>query len=138
MKELGLKAKLISGDGACTTKFIELAGDTAEGVICTQAGAPVSKMAKGAEFSANYEKTFPGKKVQIYSPFAYDAVYAIVNAMKAADSVEPEKIAKAMAGVTFDGLIGKIAFDEKGDIKGGVITVQEIKNKELVVLDTVM
>jgi branched-chain amino acid transport system substrate-binding protein len=58
--------------------------------------------------------------------------------MKAADSVEPEKIAKAMAGVTFDGLIGKIAFDEKGDIKGGVITVQEIKNKELVVLDTVM
>ena len=138
MKELGLKAKLISGDGACTTKFIELAGDSAEGVICTQAGLPVSKMAKGAEFSANYEKTFPGKKVQIYSPFAYDSVYAIVNAMKAADSVEPEKIAKAMAGVSFDGLIGKIAFDEKGDIKGGVITVQEIKNKELVVVDTVM
>ena len=138
MKELGLKAKLVSGDGACTAKFIELAGDSAEGVICTVAGAPVSKMAKGAEFQANYEKAFPGKKVEIYSPFAYDAVYAIVAAMKAADSVEPEKIAKAMAGVSFDGLIGKVAFDEKGDIKGGVITVQEIKNKKLEVVATVM
>ena len=138
MKELGLKAKLISGDGLCTPKFIELATDAAAGVVCTQAGLPVSKMAKGAEFSANYEKTFPGKKVEIYSPFAYDAVYAIVAAMKAADSIEPEKIAAAMAKVSIDGLLGKIAFDEKGDIKGGVITVSEVKAGKLEVVDTVM
>ena len=138
MKELGLKAKLASGDGLCTPKFIELAGDAAEGVICSQAGLPVSKMAKGADFIANYEKTFPGKHVEIYSPFAYDAVYAIVAAMKAADSVDPEKIAAAMSKVSFDGLIGKVAFDEKGDIKGGVITVSQVKGKKLEVVDTVM
>lgn len=138
MKELGLKAKLISGDGACTAKFIELAAAAAEGVVCTQAGLPVTKMAKGAEFIASYEKTFPGKHVEIYSPFAYDAVYAIVAAMKAADSIEPEKIAKAMAGVSFDGLIGKVAFDEKGDIKGGIITVSQVKAGKLEIVDTVM
>jgi branched-chain amino acid transport system substrate-binding protein len=94
-------------------------------------------MAKGADFIANYEKTFPGKHVEIYSPFAYDAVYAIVNAMKAADSIESEKIAAAMSKVTFDGLIGKIAFDEKGDIKGGIVTIQEVKAKKLEVITTV-
>ena len=137
MKELGLKAKLITGDGACTNRFNELAGAASEGVVCTQAGMPVDKMPQGAAFVANFEKTFPGKKVQIYSPFAYDAVYAIVAAMKAADSVEPEKIAAAMAKVSIKGLIGDIAFDEKGDIKGGVITVSEFKGGKMAVVDTV-
>jgi branched-chain amino acid transport system substrate-binding protein len=137
MRELGMKTKLITGDGACTAKFIELSGASGEGTTCSQAGAPVSKMAKGADFIANYEKTFPGKRVEIYSPFAYDAVYAIVNAMKAADSIESEKIAAAMSKVTFDGLIGKIAFDEKGDIKGGIVTIQEVKAKKLEVITTV-
>lgn len=137
MKELGLKSTLVSGDGACTPKFVELAGDSSEGFVCSQPGMPVSKMAKGAEFSANYEKTFSGKTVQLYAPFAYDAVYAIVAAMKSADSVEPEKISKAMPGVTLDGLIGKITFDEKGDIKGGVITIQEVKSKKLEVVSTI-
>ena len=138
MKELGMTAKLTSADGACTDKFIELAGAAGKGVICSQAGMPLSKMAKGVEFNTNYEKAFPGQKVQIHSPFSYDATYALVEAMKIANSTDPEAIAAAMPKVNFEGLIGQIAFDEKGDIKGGVITVQEIKNKELVVLDTVM
>jgi branched-chain amino acid transport system substrate-binding protein len=57
--------------------------------------------------------------------------------MKAADSIESEKIAAAMSKVTFDGLIGKIAFDEKGDIKGGIVTIQEVKAKKLEVITTV-
>ena len=86
-------------------------------------------MPKGAEFNANYEKTFPGQKVQIYSPFAYDATYAIVEAMKIANSVEPEAIAAAMPKVNFVGLIGPIAFDQKGDIKNGAISIFEVKDK---------
>jgi ABC-type branched-subunit amino acid transport system substrate-binding protein len=34
-------------------------------------------------------------------------------------------------------LIGKIAFDEKGDIKGGIVTIQEVKAKKLEVITTV-
>ena len=131
MKELGLKATLASADGACTEKLIELAGDAAEGVICSVAGFPLEKMAKGKEFVANYEKAFSGQKVQIYSPFAYDAVYAIVDAMKKADSVDREAIAAAMPKVSIDGLIGKIEFEPTGDIKGGAITIYNIGAKKL-------
>ncbi len=127
MKELGMSSKLASADGVCTDKFIELSGAAGKGVICSQAGIPLSKMAKGAQFSANYEKTFTGQKVQIYAPFAYDATYAIIEAMKIANSVEPEAIAAAMPKVNFVGLIGPIAFDEKGDIKNGAISIFEVK-----------
>ena len=129
MRELGMTAKLVGADGACTDKFIELSGAAGKGVICSQAGMPLSQMAKGAQFNTDYEKAFPGQKVQIYSPFSYDATFAIVEAMKLANSTDPEAIAAAMPKVSFDGLIGKIAFDDKGDIKGGAISIFEVKDK---------
>ena len=129
MRELGMTAKLVGADGACTDKFIELSGEAGKGVICSQAGMPLSQMAKGAQFNTDYEKAFPGQKVQIYSPFSYDATFAIVEAMKLANSTDPEAIAAAMPKVSFDGLIGNIAFDDKGDIKGGAISIFEVKDK---------
>ena len=137
MKELGMTTKLASADGPCTKKFIDLAGDAGEGVVCSQAGMPLSKMAKGAEYNANYEKTFAGQKVQIYSPFAYDAVYALAEAMKIAGSTEREAIAAAMPKVNFSGLTGQVAFDEKGDIKGGAISIFQVINKNLAVIDII-
>ena len=130
MRELGITSKLAAADGACTEKFIELSGAAGKGAICSEAGFPLSRMAKGAEFTANYEKAFAGQKVQIYSPFSYDGVYTLVEAIKIAQSVDPEAIAAAMPKVNFQGLIGPIAFDEKGDIKGGAITIYEISDKK--------
>ena len=137
MKELGMTTKLASADGPCTKKFIDLAGDAGEGVVCSQAGMPLSKMAKGAEYNANYEKTFAGQKVQIYSPFAYDAVYALAEAIKISGSTEREAIAAAMPKVNFSGLTGQVAFDEKGDIKGGAISIFQVINKNLEVIDII-
>ena len=137
MKESGMTTKLASADGPCTKKFIDLAGDAGEGVVCSQAGMPLSKMAKGAEYNANYEKTFAGQKVQIYSPFAYDAVYALAEAMKISGSTEREAIAAAMPKVNFSGLTGQVAFDEKGDIKGGAISIFQVINKNLEVIDII-
>ena len=38
-------------------------------------------------------------------------------------------IAAAMQKVNFEGLIGQIAFDQIGDIKGGAISIFEVKDK---------
>ncbi|WP_296403572.1 branched-chain amino acid ABC transporter substrate-binding protein [Psychrobacter sp.] len=129
MRELGITAVLVGADGACTDKFIELSGAAGKGVICSQAGMPLSQMAKGSEFSANYEKAFSGQKVQIYSPFSYDATYVLVEAMKLANSTDREAIAAAMPKVQYNGLIGPIAFDEKGDIKNGSISLYKVGDK---------
>ena len=129
MKELGITARLGVADGSCTDKFVELAGAASKGSICSQIGMPLSKMPQGVQFNSAYEKTFPGQKVQLYSPFAYDATYAIVNAMKLADSTDREAIAAAMPKVHFDGVTGPIAFDDKGDIKHGTISIFQVDGK---------
>ena len=130
MRDLGIKATLISGDGACTYRFIELAGSAASSLRCSVAGVPLNKMPRGAQFSADYETSFE-QPVQIYAPFAYDAVYAIIEAMKIANSTQREAIAEAMPKVDFEGVTGRIHFDKRGDIVNGPMTIFKVKNQRL-------
>ena len=138
IKELGLKAKLVAPDGTCTDTFITLAGDAAEGAVCSQAGIPVGKLAKGAEFVKTYEAKYPGQKVQIYAPYAYDAVYVFVEAIKKANSIEAQAIAAAIPSVSFEGLIGKIEFDSIGELKNAGISILQVKSKKFEIVDTVL
>ena len=80
MKALSLKAELLSGDGICYRSFLELAGDAAEDVVCSVGGEELSTLPRGTWFGTHFrQKT--DRLVQIFSPYAYDAVYAIVEAM---------------------------------------------------------
>ena len=134
--ELGIKAKIVGGDGMCTEKLIELAGEAVVNVTCSEAGKALSKMAQGADFQKRYKERF-NSDVQIYAPFTYDAVYVLVDAMKRANSTDPAKILVVMPDTEMNGLIGNIAFDNKGDMKEGVITLYDFKDKKKTVLDVI-
>ena len=134
--ELGIKAKIVGGDGMCTEKLIELAGEAVVNVTCSEAGKALSKMAQGADFQKRYKERF-NSDVQIYAPFTYDAVYVLVDAMKRANSTDRAKILVAMPDTKMNGLIGNIAFDNKGDMKEGVITLYDFKDKKKTVLDVI-
>ncbi len=134
--ELGIKAKIVGGDGMCTEKLIELAGDAVVNVTCSEAGKALSKMDQGADFQKRYKERF-NSDVQIYAPFTYDAVYVLVDAMKRANSTDPAKILVAMPDTKMNGLVGNIAFDSKGDMKEGVITLYDFKDKKKTVLDVI-
>lgn len=135
-KELGISAKIAGGDGICTEKMAELAGDAISNVICSEAGLALSKMEQGETFKKHYEERF-GVPVQIYAPFTYDAVMVIVDAMKRANSIDPQKILAELPKTSYKGLIGNIAFDEKGDMKESTITLYDFKDGKKVVLDIV-
>ncbi|MBP0621324.1 branched-chain amino acid ABC transporter substrate-binding protein [Cupriavidus consociatus] len=135
-KELGIGAKIVGGDGVCTDKVAELAGDAVTNIICSEAGLALSKMEQGADFSKRYQARF-NAPVQIYAPFTYDAVMVIVDAMKRANSTEPAAILAEMPKTNYKGVIGNIAFDDKGDMKEGTITLYEYKDKKKSVLDVV-
>ena len=134
--ELGIKAKIVGGDGMCTEKLAELAGDAVVNVTCSEAGKALSKMPQGAEFQKRYKERF-NSDVQIYAPFTYDAVYVLVDAMKRANSTDPAKILLVMPDTKMNGLVGNIAFDSKGDMKEGVITLYDFKDKKKTVLDVI-
>jgi branched-chain amino acid transport system substrate-binding protein len=88
---LGMTAHVVGGDGACTDKMIQLAGDAIDSVVCSEAGQPLSKMPKGAAFDQRYVARYK-VPIDAYGPFAYDAVYVIVNAMTRANSTDRAKI----------------------------------------------
>jgi branched-chain amino acid transport system substrate-binding protein len=135
-KELGLTAKLIAPDGTCTETFIKLAHEAAEGSICSQAGVPAQKLAQGAEFSKLYEAKYPGQHVEIYAPYAYDAVYAIVNAIKKANSTDSEAIAAALPQISFNGYIGKVEFTSDGELKNAAVSILEVRKGKFEVIKT--
>ncbi|MEI6113398.1 MAG: branched-chain amino acid ABC transporter substrate-binding protein [Burkholderiales bacterium] len=135
-RELGIPAKIVGGDGMCTDKVAELAGAAVVNIICSEAGMSLSKMAKGADFEKAYKARF-NTGVQIYAPFTYDSVMVIVDAMKRANSTDPAKILAQMPTTNYPGLIGTVAFDQKGDMKEGIITLYDYKDNKKSVLDIV-
>jgi len=130
MKSLGIKAKFMGGDGVCTTEMIKLAGDAmADGqVVCAEAGGVDGALKKGMdEFNVKFKKRF-NDDVKLYSPYVYDAVYVMVDAMQRAKSTEPAKYLPELAKTTgFKGVTGTISFDAKGDIKNGALTLYTFK-----------
>jgi branched-chain amino acid transport system substrate-binding protein len=132
--ELGIKAKIVAGDGVCTDKVADLAGPAVSNIVCSEAGMALSKMAKGADFAKKYEARFKGP-VQIYAPFTYDSVYVLVDAMKRAKSTTAAAVLAQMPSTNYPGVIGNIAFDQKGDMKEGVITIYDFKGGKKSVLD---
>lgn len=133
---LGIRAKILGGDGVCTDKVGELAGTAVQNLVCSEAGLALSKMDKGADFEKKYVDRFH-TPVQIYAPFTYDAVYVIVDAMKRANSIEAPKVLAAMPSTDYNGVIGHIAFDDKGDLKESAITLYDFKDGKKAVLDVV-
>ena len=136
MKALGMKSTLLAGDGVCSPEFIKLAGNAADIMKCSNAGEAVEKLAKGADFVAKYKKRF-NTDVQVYSPYSYDAVYVIAEAMKKAGKADRASITTALRDTNYDGLTGKVAFDAKGDVKEGAISMFEVKDGKLAYVSTV-
>ncbi len=126
MKQLGLEAKFMGGDGICSGELPKLAaGGMADGqVVCAEAGGVEGEQKKAMDdFKVAYKKKF-NADVQIYAPYVYDAVNVMVAAMVKAGSSDPAKYLPALAATSgYKGVTGTIAFDSKGDIKNGALTL---------------
>ena len=135
MKELGLKAKFLGGDGVCTPEFMKLGGPATDGHYCSMPGVPLEKMANGPAFKDKFTKKY-NAEIQLYAPNVYDAVMVMVDSMKRANSVEPAKYLPEVGKTSYEGVTAKIAFDEKGDLKGGAISLYQFKAGKLEYVET--
>ncbi len=136
MKRLGLKAPLVSGEMTKTPTFLKLAGKEAEGSIASLAGLPLDQMPKGKDYETRYKARF-NADVATYSPYGYDATRVVIEAMKKANSVEPSKYLPELAKIEYAGVTSSSwAYDDKGDLKDGGITVYKVENGEWKVMQT--
>jgi branched-chain amino acid transport system substrate-binding protein len=127
-RELGIKAVFSFGDGACTDKMKELAGDAAEGLLCSQAGIPPQAASK--KFLEAYKKKFNTDPI-LYAPFTYDAANLLIEAMKKANSTDPKSYLPELQKLSFSGSTGQISFDDKGDRKDAEITIFTMKGGKI-------
>src|SRR3954464_2338465 len=127
-RELGIKAVFSFGDGACTDKMKELAGDAAEGLLCSQAGIP--PQAASQKFRDAYKKKFNQDPI-LYAPFTYDATNLLIEAMKKANSSDPKKYLPELQKISFTGSTGTIEFDDKGDRKNAEMTIFTMKGGKI-------
>ncbi|REG49157.1 branched-chain amino acid transport system substrate-binding protein [Paraburkholderia sp. BL6669N2] len=135
-EQLAISSKILGGDGLCATTLSQLAGDAADNVVCSIAGEPLQKMAGGAAFEKRFDGRF-GQAVQLNAPFSYDAVYIIVEAMKRANSIDPARILAAMPATDYSGVLGKIQFDSRGDLRNSVISLYRYKGGIQQLIDVV-
>ncbi len=130
IKQLGIKVKFLGGDGICSSELAKLAGDAMadDQVVCAEAGGVEGEGKAGMEkFKADF-KAKNNLEVQVYAPYVYDAVNVMAAAMVKADSADPAKYLPVLAATSdFKGVTGVIAFDEKGDIKNGALTLYTYK-----------
>ncbi len=114
MRDQGLEATLMSGDGIATDEFASIAGPAAEGTLMTFAPDP-RKRPEASDALKKFEEK--GISTEAYTLYSYAVVQIIKQAAEAAGTTDPMKVADQMrSGQEFNTVIGNIAFDDKGDV----------------------
>ena len=114
MRDQGVTAPLMGGDGITSDEFASVGGPGVIGSLMTYGPDPRNRpeaKAVVAEFRAkNFEP-------EAYTLYSYAAVQIIAQAATAAKSLDPKKVADVMhSGMNFKTVIGNISYDKKGDI----------------------
>jgi branched-chain amino acid transport system substrate-binding protein len=114
MRDQGVKAPLMGGDGITSDEFASIGGPGVEGTLMTYGPDPRNK-----PDAKKVVEEFRAKKFEpeAYTLYSYAAVQIIKQAAEAAKSLDPKKVAEKMhSGMQFKTVLGDISYDKKGDI----------------------
>lgn len=132
MEQLGLtNVKYFGGDGICTNELIRQAAGakTLDNVVCAEGGTSLGKVPGGAAWKKRYDAKYPGQ-FQIYSPYVYDAVNVLVDAMKRAGSSDPKVYTPFIGTTNYQGITTKVQFESNGELKNPAITLYQYQNNK--------
>jgi branched-chain amino acid transport system substrate-binding protein len=114
MRDQGVKAPLMGGDGITSDEFASVGGPGVEGTLMTYGPDPRNK-----PDAKKVVEEFRAKKFEpeAYTLYSYAGVQIIKQAAEAAKSLDPKKVAEKMhSGMQFKTVLGDVAYDKKGDI----------------------
>lgn len=135
-KQLGIRIPIISSHGSANSKFIELAGDAANGVLLVagkllvpdlmEASDPQTAVIKDfvKDYSAAYHSNPDG-----FAGYAYDGLNLLAEGLKAAGG-DLAKLPQALENLKYVGVTGEFKFsssDHNGLSEDSMIMV-EVKN----------
>lgn len=127
-KELGIKVQLFGADNWEAPEFINIAGNAANGVLFTAPSAYKGK--EYLDFENKYKiryDTIPN----VFSAYAYDALEALVLAIKNSKTINKVEIERNLKDVKFQGVSNFIEFDNNGNLKTNSFSKNEIINGKI-------
>jgi branched-chain amino acid transport system substrate-binding protein len=140
MKQLRMKARLFQSHGFANIKYVEAAGEAAEGIIfpCARlivaSELPDSNPQKKllVKYNADYKAMYK-EDASTFGGHAFDALNILKAAIEAAKSTDADKIASAIEGIKdFSGTGGVFSFspeDHNGLQMDGIVMVTVKKGK---------
>ncbi|MET9950906.1 branched-chain amino acid ABC transporter substrate-binding protein [Streptomyces sp. NPDC006339] len=135
IKKTGAKVPVMGGDGIYDPAFISASAEANDGDLATSIGYPVEKLPTAKKFIADYNAAGYKDPYAAYGGYSYDAGWAIIQAVKAVvdanggklPSDARAKVTEALGKVSFDGVTGKVSFDEYGDTTNKQLTVYKVQ-----------
>ncbi|MDP4025974.1 branched-chain amino acid ABC transporter substrate-binding protein [Methylobacterium sp. NEAU 140] len=114
MRDQGLKAPMMGGDGMVDSELVAIAGPAAEGTLTTfSPDARKNPAAKDAVAAFKAKGVDPAG----YTLYAYAAVQVLAKAMAETGSSDGKKLADWLhQGKPIQTVVGQISYDKKGDI----------------------
>jgi len=130
MRQAGLTATFVSGDGVLDPEFVKIAGEeAATGAFLTFAPDPrllASARSVIQRFEARYGPIGP------YVLYTYDAMGVLLHAIRVAKPLsnskeELRKVLKVMHSSAYDGTLGRLRWDKNGDLAASPYVVYVTK-----------
>jgi branched-chain amino acid transport system substrate-binding protein len=123
LRDAGVKAQFIGGDGLYGVDFPKAAGSASEGAVVTCPCVPAEKV--GGTFAQDYQKEF-GEAPGAYAGEGYDAMTIFLKAFEDGAKTRQD-VEKFVDNYDEDGLTKHIKFDDKGDVAAENVVVWAYK-----------
>jgi branched-chain amino acid transport system substrate-binding protein len=115
LRSIGIDLQFVSGDGVLTEDYDLIAGEAADGTLFTAfsdaRAFPEARSVVAAFRAENFEP-------QGTTLLAYAALQAWAQAVEKAGALKLERVTEMLRAEQFETVLGKISFDEKGDVEG--------------------
>lgn len=127
-RKMGFTTPIVSGDGLDTAQFITEAGAAAEGVVLPETFVHDPSRTAYSRFRELFIQKYHTPPRTNHAR-GFDAVQLIAQAIRQANSTQPELIAKALHAMRgWHGATGEFTFDDKGDIPDKPIGLKVVHN----------
>jgi branched-chain amino acid transport system substrate-binding protein len=135
-RDLGYEGKMLGGDGSDAPELVDIGGDAVEGFYFTAHGDTEKALTEiGQKYFDAYRAKF-NKEPGVFGALAADCYIIILDAIKRANSFEPEKVAAAIEDTKdLEVTTGKITI-EKGDALKPVV-VKQVQGGKAKLLGTI-
>jgi len=115
-RKMGIDTPFLGGNGFNSPQVIEIAGESADGLIVATPWFAEKEDPKVQEFVKKYEAKY-GMAPDQFAAQAYDALYIYAEALKNAGEADRDAFRDSLAEIKgLEGILGEFSFDEEGDV----------------------